>query len=177
MESTSRKDRRARHPQSSVQAVSDFPCCDRRCCTNRHRPARGQSTGSSSPDDAIRHWSAEVGHRRTLLVGDGPVKRVRCGPVPIHAPRPPNTINVTMPSPLAANDSRLPPLFRPPSTRRQPAREKCGLILWSADRRVTTHQSNSRARLTRSQTTGVTWEASEPRRYRSGPRRMSCLGR
>ena len=34
----------------------------RRCCTNRHRPARGQSTGSSSPDDAIRHWSAEVGH-------------------------------------------------------------------------------------------------------------------
>ena len=33
-----------------------------RWCTNRHRPARGQSTGSSSSDDAIRHWSAEVGH-------------------------------------------------------------------------------------------------------------------
>ena len=29
-----------------------------------------------------------VGHRRTLLVGDGPVSRVRCGPVPIHAPTP-----------------------------------------------------------------------------------------
>ena len=32
-----------------------------RCCTNRHWPARGQSTGSS-PADAIRHWSAESGH-------------------------------------------------------------------------------------------------------------------
>ena len=29
-----------------------------------------------------------MGHRRTLLVGDGPVSRVRCGPVPIHAPTP-----------------------------------------------------------------------------------------
>ena len=33
----------------------------RRCCTNRHWPARGQSTGSS-PADAIRRWSAESGH-------------------------------------------------------------------------------------------------------------------
>ena len=32
-----------------------------RCCTNRHWPARGQSTGSS-PADAIRHRSAEGGH-------------------------------------------------------------------------------------------------------------------
>ena len=44
----------------------------RRCCTNRHRPARGQSTGSSSPDDAIRHWSAEVGHQiEDLTTEDG----------------------------------------------------------------------------------------------------------
>ena len=34
---------------------------ERRCCTNRQWPARGQSTGSS-PADAIRHWSAEGGH-------------------------------------------------------------------------------------------------------------------
>ena len=33
----------------------------RRCCTNRHWPARCQST-RSSPADAIRHWSAEGGH-------------------------------------------------------------------------------------------------------------------
>ena len=33
-------------------------------------------------------WPSSVGHRRTLLVGDGPVSRVRCGPVPIHAPTP-----------------------------------------------------------------------------------------
>ena len=34
-------------------------------------------------------WPSSVGHRRTLLVDDGPVSRVRCGPVPIHAPTPP----------------------------------------------------------------------------------------
>ena len=34
---------------------------NRRCCTNRHGPARGPPTGSS-PADAIRHWSAEGGH-------------------------------------------------------------------------------------------------------------------
>ena len=33
----------------------------RRCCTNRHGPARCSPTGSS-PADAIRHWSAESGH-------------------------------------------------------------------------------------------------------------------
>ena len=33
----------------------------RRCCTNRHWPARCPPTGSS-PADAIRHWSAEGGH-------------------------------------------------------------------------------------------------------------------
>ena len=33
-------------------------------------------------------WPSSLGHRRTLLVGDGPVSRVRCGPVPIHAPTP-----------------------------------------------------------------------------------------
>ena len=31
-----------------------------RRCTNRHWPARSQSTGFS-PADAIRHWSAEFG--------------------------------------------------------------------------------------------------------------------
>ena len=34
---------------------------ERRCCTNRHWPARGPPTGSSL-SDAIRHWSAEGGH-------------------------------------------------------------------------------------------------------------------
>ncbi len=34
---------------------------DRRCSTNRHWPARCQPTGFS-PVDAIRHWSAELGH-------------------------------------------------------------------------------------------------------------------
>ena len=33
----------------------------RRCCTNRHWPARCQPTGSS-PTDAIRRWSADGGH-------------------------------------------------------------------------------------------------------------------
>ena len=33
----------------------------RRCCTNRHRPARCQPTGSL-PADAIRRWSAEGDH-------------------------------------------------------------------------------------------------------------------
>ena len=33
----------------------------RRCCTNRHGPARGPPTGFL-PADAIRHWSAEGGH-------------------------------------------------------------------------------------------------------------------
>ncbi len=33
----------------------------RRCCTNRHWPARCQSTRSSHAD-AIRHWSSEGGH-------------------------------------------------------------------------------------------------------------------
>ena len=35
--------------------------CPRRCCTNRHGPARCSPTGSSRAD-AIRHWSAESGH-------------------------------------------------------------------------------------------------------------------
>ena len=34
---------------------------DRHCSTNRHWPARCQPTGFS-PVDAIRHWSAELGH-------------------------------------------------------------------------------------------------------------------
>ena len=34
---------------------------ERRCCTNRHGPARCPPTGSS-PADAIRHWSAEGDH-------------------------------------------------------------------------------------------------------------------
>ena len=43
----------------------------RRCCTNRHWPARGQSTGSS-PADAIRRWSAEGGHPiQDLTAEDG----------------------------------------------------------------------------------------------------------
>ena len=33
----------------------------RRCCMNRHWPARCQPAGSS-PADAIRRWSAEGGH-------------------------------------------------------------------------------------------------------------------
>ena len=33
----------------------------RRCCTNRHWPARGPPTGSS-PADVIGHWPAEGGH-------------------------------------------------------------------------------------------------------------------
>ena len=42
-----------------------------RCCTNRHWPARGQSTGSS-PADAIRRWSAESGHPiQDLTAEDG----------------------------------------------------------------------------------------------------------
>ena len=37
-------------------------CADaRRCCTNRPWPARCPPTGSSLAD-AIRHWSAELGH-------------------------------------------------------------------------------------------------------------------
>ncbi len=35
--------------------------CSRRCCTNRHGPARCPPTGSS-PVEAIRHGSAEGGH-------------------------------------------------------------------------------------------------------------------
>ena len=43
----------------------------RRCCTNRHRPARCPPTGSS-PADAIRHWSAEGGHpMQDLAAEDG----------------------------------------------------------------------------------------------------------
>ena len=42
-----------------------------RCCTNRHWPARCQSTGSS-PADAIRHGSAEGGHSiQDLTAEDG----------------------------------------------------------------------------------------------------------
>ena len=43
----------------------------RRCCTNRHEPARCPPTGSS-PADAIRHWSAEGGHPiQDLTAEDG----------------------------------------------------------------------------------------------------------
>ena len=43
----------------------------RRCCTNRHEPARCPPTGSS-PADAIRHWSAEGGHPiKDLTAEDG----------------------------------------------------------------------------------------------------------
>ena len=43
----------------------------RRCCTNRHRPARYPPTGSS-PADAIRHGSAEGGHPiQDLAAEDG----------------------------------------------------------------------------------------------------------
>ena len=43
----------------------------RRCCTNRHGPARCPPTGSS-PADAIRHWSAEGGHPiQDLTAEDG----------------------------------------------------------------------------------------------------------
>ena len=45
--------------------------CMRRCCTNRHEPARCHPTGSS-PADAIRHWSAEGGHPiQDLTAEDG----------------------------------------------------------------------------------------------------------
>ena len=43
----------------------------RRCCANRHGPARCPPTGSS-PADAIRHWSAEGGHPiQDLAAEDG----------------------------------------------------------------------------------------------------------
>ena len=54
------------NPVEAAYARSDRSSVDggswRRCCTNRHWPARCQSTGSSSPADAIRHWPAEGGH-------------------------------------------------------------------------------------------------------------------
>ena len=46
----------------------------------------GRAPASIRPD-------SHAHHRRTLLVGDGPVSRVRCGPVPIHAPTPSGTAN------------------------------------------------------------------------------------
>ena len=51
---------------SATVGVSVKPRCkppgkERRCCTNRHGPARCQPTGSS-PADAIRRWSAEGDH-------------------------------------------------------------------------------------------------------------------
>ena len=43
----------------------------RRCCTNRHGPARCPPTGSS-PAEARRHWSAEGGHPiQDLTAEDG----------------------------------------------------------------------------------------------------------
>ena len=43
----------------------------RRCCTNSHCPARCPPTGSS-PSDARRHWSAELGHPiQDLAAEDG----------------------------------------------------------------------------------------------------------
>ena len=49
-------------PKRCVVSKAVTPsACTGRCCTNRHWPARCQSTGSS-PADAIRHWSAEGDH-------------------------------------------------------------------------------------------------------------------
>ena len=43
------------------RALTHRAATPRRCCTNRHWPARCQPTGFS-PADAIRHWSAEGDH-------------------------------------------------------------------------------------------------------------------
>ena len=48
--------------------------------SNAEKPRSGVTSSTG--------WPSSVGHRRTLLVGNGPVSRVRCGPVPIHAPTP-----------------------------------------------------------------------------------------
>ncbi len=58
-------------PRATLQHALDFrrhyygtqrrPPATRRCCMNRHWPARCQPAGSS-PADAIRRWSAEGGH-------------------------------------------------------------------------------------------------------------------
>ena len=54
-------------------------------------PGAAPDPSPRRPDSGVTSstgWPSSVGHRRTLLVGDGPVSRVRCGPVPIHAPTP-----------------------------------------------------------------------------------------
>ena len=53
------------------QPHGDIASLGRRCCTNRHGPARCPPTGSS-PADAIRHWSTEGGHPiQDLTAEDG----------------------------------------------------------------------------------------------------------
>ena len=79
----------------------------RRCCTIQSRREWGRFPTPGSRHHGVGFRPTEFGHtvedvtpdrglsplrlavpRRTLLVGDGPVSRVRCGPVPIHAPTP-----------------------------------------------------------------------------------------
>ena len=49
----------------------------RRCCTNRHEPARCPPTGFL-PADAIRHWSAEGGHPIQDLTAEGDLTPLPC---------------------------------------------------------------------------------------------------
>ena len=57
-------------------------------CLNLGYRARRNAEKPRSGVTSSTGWPNSVGHRRTLLVGDGPVSRVRCGRVPIHAPTP-----------------------------------------------------------------------------------------
>ena len=67
-------------------ASSDTSPCSE--ATGRRGTARRNAEKPRSGVTSSTGWPSSVGHRRTLLVGDGPVSRVRCGPVPIHAPTP-----------------------------------------------------------------------------------------
>ncbi len=67
-------------------ASSDTSPCSE--ATGRRGTARRNAQKPRSGVTSSTGWPSSVGHRRTLLVGDGPVSRVRCGPVPIHAPTP-----------------------------------------------------------------------------------------
>ena len=87
-------------------------------------------------------WPSSVGHRRTLLVGDGPVSRVRYGPVPIHAPTPPVGGNLC-PSPASPVRALWKPVSMPMLLRsrdpenignaKQPLWTAVGAIIWQDD--------------------------------------------